>query len=120
VRADGVDTPDFKPNCQTALLCSVSKLTEHGHFDLKSPSFCGISSPASSVVNLRWSMTPVVDELKKLRIYSISRLSLLCVVTLVSVLISECRLFETERTSMLIKLMTNSVRAAGSGTAVIA
>jgi hypothetical protein len=38
VRADGANAHDFESNCQTTLHCSISDLTEHDHFDLKTPS----------------------------------------------------------------------------------
>jgi hypothetical protein len=57
VRADGADARDFRPNCQTTLRCFISDLTEHDHFDLKTPSFWGILLSASSAVKLRWSRT---------------------------------------------------------------
>jgi hypothetical protein len=56
------DARDFRPNCQTTLRCFISDLTEHDHFDLKTPSFCGILLSASSAVKLRWSRTADHDE----------------------------------------------------------
>jgi hypothetical protein len=57
VRADGANAYDFKPNCQTTLRYSISDLTEHDHFDRKTPSLCGILSSASSVEKPRWTRT---------------------------------------------------------------
>ena len=48
---------NFGPNRQTMLRCSISDLTEHGHFDLKTPSLCGIRFSVSSVVSSRWTNT---------------------------------------------------------------
>jgi hypothetical protein len=53
VRADETDTREIMSNYQTTLRCSVSDLTEHDHFDLKTPSLCGILFSACSVVKFR-------------------------------------------------------------------
>ena len=50
VCADDLDARRFNPNSQRTLRCSVSFVTEHGHFDLELPSLCGILFSASSVV----------------------------------------------------------------------